>query len=54
MGEAGLVAALWCAVAIVVVVVAGPTHLSRKYQKQEEREEGATEPGVATVAPRVV
>jgi uncharacterized protein len=31
-----LYAALWCAVAIVVVVVAGPAHLSRKYRKQEE------------------
>jgi len=32
--------------AIVVVVVAGPKHLSRKHRKQEE--EGAAEPGVAT------
>jgi hypothetical protein len=43
-----LVAAVWCAVAIVVVIVAGPAHLSRKHRKQEEREEGAAEPGVAT------
>src|SRR5829696_6222791 len=41
-----LVAAVWCAVAIVVVVVAGPAHLSRKHRKQEE--EGAAAPGVAT------
>jgi membrane protease YdiL (CAAX protease family) len=31
-----LLAALWCAVAIVVVVVAGSAHLSRKHRKQEE------------------
>jgi len=36
--------------AIVVVIVAGPKHLSRKHRKQEE--EGAAEPGVA--APGVV
>jgi membrane protease YdiL (CAAX protease family) len=33
--------------AIVVVIVAGPKHLSRKHRKQEQ-EEGAAEPGVAT------
>jgi membrane protease YdiL (CAAX protease family) len=38
-----LFAVLWCAVAIVVVVVAGPAHLSRKYRKQQA--EGAEEPG---------
>ena len=32
--------------AIVVVIVAGPAHLSHKHRKQEE-EEGAAEPGVA-------
>jgi len=32
--------------AIVVVIVAGPAHLSRKRRKQEE--EGAADPGVAT------
>jgi hypothetical protein len=31
---------------IVVVIVAGPKHLSRKHKKQEE--EGAAEFGVAT------
>jgi uncharacterized protein len=36
--------------AIVVVIVAGPKHLSRKHRKQEE---GAAEPGVAT-PPRAV
>jgi uncharacterized protein len=45
--QSWLVAVLWCAVAIVVVVVAGPAHLSRKHKKQEEREEGPAEPGVA-------
>src|SRR5829696_2630975 len=37
--------------AIVVVMVAGPKHLSRKHRKQEE-EQGAAEPAVAT--PEVV
>ena len=31
-----LLAAVWCAVALVVVVVTGPAHLSRKHPKQEE------------------
>ena len=43
-----LVAAVWCAVAIVVVIVAGPAHLSRKHHKQEEREEGAEAPGATS------
>jgi uncharacterized protein len=47
-----LLAAGWCAAALVVVVVAGPKHLSRKHRKQEEREEGAAEPRGA--APGVV
>jgi hypothetical protein len=34
--------------AIVVVIVAGPKHLSRKHKKQEEREEGVADPAVAT------
>src|SRR5215207_9296696 len=34
--------------AIVVVIVAGPKHLSRKHRKQEQEEEGAAESGVAT------
>jgi membrane protease YdiL (CAAX protease family) len=38
--------------AIVVVMVAGPKHLSRKHRKQEEEEQGAAEPAVAT--PEVV
>jgi len=43
--QSWLLAALWCAVAIVLIVVAGPGHLSRKHKKQEERD---AEPGVAT------
>ena len=31
-----MIAAVWCAAAIVVVVVAGPAHLSRNHRKQEE------------------
>ena len=30
-----LLAGVWCAAAIVVVVASGPAHLSRKYKKQE-------------------
>jgi preprotein translocase subunit SecG len=43
-----LLAALWCAATIVVVLWAGPAHLSRKHHKQEEQ--GAEAPG-ATTAP---
>jgi membrane protease YdiL (CAAX protease family) len=46
--QSWMLAALWCAVAIVVVVVAGPAHLSRKHRKQEEGKEEAAEPGAAT------
>ena len=45
--QSWLLAALWCAVAIVLIVVAGPEHLSREHRKQEERD---AEPGVATPA----
>jgi len=31
-----MLAVVWCAVAFVVVIVARPTHLSRKHSKQEE------------------
>ena len=48
--QAWLYAALWCAVAIVVVVVYGPQHLSRKHRKQEDPEQ----PEVSTASPRVV
>ena len=46
--QSWLLAAGWCAVAIVVVLVAGPAHLSRKHHKQEEREEGAEVPGATS------
>jgi uncharacterized protein len=49
--DAWLYAALWCAVAIVVVVVYGPQHLSRKHRKQEEE---PVQPEVSTPSPRVV
>jgi membrane protease YdiL (CAAX protease family) len=45
-----LLAAGWCVAAIVVVVVAGPVHLSRKHHKQEE----PVQPEVSTASPRVV
>ena len=48
--QSWLYAALWCAVAIVVVVVYGPQHLSRKHRKQEE----PVQPEVSTASPRVV
>jgi CAAX protease family protein len=31
-----MLAVVWCTVAIVVVIVAGPAHLSRRHRKQEE------------------
>ena len=48
--QAWLFAALWCAVAIVVVIVYGPEHLSRKHRKQEE----PMQPEVSAASPRVV
>jgi hypothetical protein len=48
--QAWLSAALWCAVAIVVVVVYGPEHFSRKHRKQEE----PVQPEASTTSPRVV
>jgi hypothetical protein len=48
--NAWLYAALWCAVAVVLVVVAGPAHLSRRHHKQED----PVQPEGATAAPRVV
>jgi uncharacterized protein len=48
-----LLAAVWCAVAIVVVVVYGPAHLSRKHGKQEvpAPEPTVTTPGEAKPTP---
>jgi hypothetical protein len=43
-----MLAAVWCAVALVVVIATGPEHLSRKRRKQEEEEMVAAEPRVAT------
>ena len=34
--ESWLLALVWWVVAILVIVISGPTHLSRKYHKQEE------------------
>jgi membrane protease YdiL (CAAX protease family) len=45
--QSWLLAAVWCAVAVAVVMWAGPKHLSHKLHKQEE-EGGAEEPGTAT------
>jgi hypothetical protein len=39
VNQAWLRGALWCVVAIVLVVVTGPQHLSRKHRKQEEPSE---------------
>jgi uncharacterized protein len=50
VNQAWLYAALWCVVAIVVVVVYGPQHLSRKHHKQEE----LVQPEASTASPRVV
>ena len=44
--QSWMLAAVWCAVAIVVVILAGPAHLSRKHKKQEEK--GAEEPSATT------
>jgi uncharacterized protein len=49
--QAWLYAALWFAVAIVVVVVYGPQDLSRKHRKQEDPEQ---QPEVSRASPRVV
>ncbi len=48
--QSWLLAAVWCAVAVAVVMWAGPKHLSRKHRKQEEP---AQQPAGDT-APRVV
>ncbi len=48
--QSWLLATVWCAVAVAVVVVAGPKHLSRKHRKQEE----SVQPEVSTTSPRVV
>ena len=50
VNQAWLRLALWGLVAIVVVVVYGPEHLSREHRKQEE----PVQPEVSTASPRVV
>src|SRR5919112_4011695 len=50
VNQAWLRLALWCVVAIVVVVVYGSQHLSREHRKQEE----PVQPEVPTASPRVV
>jgi membrane protease YdiL (CAAX protease family) len=49
--QSWLYAALWCATAVVVVIVYGPQHLSRKHRKQEE---DPVQPEMSTASPRVV
>ena len=48
VSQSWVLAALWWAVAILVVAVAGPEHLSRKHPKQEEEPLAATRtpPGI--------
>jgi uncharacterized protein len=43
--QSWLLAAVWCAVAIVVVIVGGPAHLSRKHSRQVEP------PGIPPTSP---
>jgi uncharacterized protein len=50
VNQAWLRLALWCVVAIVLVVVYGPQHLSRKHRKQEE----PVQPEASTASARVV
>jgi uncharacterized protein len=50
VNQAWLRLALWCVVTIVVVVVYGPQHLSRKHRKQEE----PVHPEASTASARVV
>jgi uncharacterized protein len=56
-GQSLMLAAVWCAVALVVVIATGPEHLSRRRRKQEEGK-GAAEAGSApppgTVTPTPV
>ena len=47
--QSWLLAAVWCAVAAIVVVVNGPEHLSRKYTRQT-----LTPPEASAPTPRVV
>ena len=48
--QSWLLAAVWCAVAVAVVMWAGPKHLSRTHHKQED----PVQPEGSTASPRVV
>jgi hypothetical protein len=50
VNQAWLRQGLWLVVAIVVVVVYGPEHLSRKHRKQQE----PVQPEASKASPRVV
>ena len=50
--QSWMLAVVWCAVAIVVVMVAGPKHLSRKHTKQEEPSEVLPKPSVYGAQPK--
>lgn len=50
--QSWLLAAVWCVVAIVVVMVAGSKHLSRKHTKQEEPSEISPKPSVYGARPK--
>jgi cytochrome oxidase Cu insertion factor (SCO1/SenC/PrrC family) len=43
--EAWLLALVWWVVAVLVIVISGPTNFSRKHHKQEEPPADATESG---------
>jgi preprotein translocase subunit SecG len=50
--QSWILAVVWCVVAIVVVMVAGPKHLSRKHTKQEEPSEISPKPSVYGARPK--
>ena len=54
VSQSWVLAALWWAVAILVVAVAGPEHLSRKHPKQEEEPLAATRTPPSTEAQPLV
>jgi membrane protease YdiL (CAAX protease family) len=49
--QSWMLAVVWCVVAIVVVMVAGPKHLSRKHPKQEEPSEISAKPSMYGAQP---
>ncbi len=50
--QSWILAVVWCVVAIVVVMVAGPKHLSHKHTKQEEPSEISAKPSVYGARPK--